>query len=178
MIYIIGGTPRAGKSTLAKKLVERQAVPFLSTDFILHMVNDTLPETKLTKPYAEIPLKFFPYIKNLIKHIKNSIKDYTIEGDAFLPAQIFELQKDYDLKVCFLGFSKITLPEIKDYVGENNWLNDLSDFDINNLPQWIIEKSQTLKQDCEKYNIKYFDMADGLYEQNLEKAYTYLVEGK
>lgn len=176
MIYLIGGTPRAGKTTLAKKLVEKNAIPFLSTDVVLHMVSDTLPELNLLKPYAEIPAKFFPYMTNLIEHLQKTIKDYAIEGDAFSPAHVAEFQKKYEIRACFLGFSKTTLKEIEDHVGENDWLDDLSPSDRENLPQWIMEKSGSIKQECATHGIRYFDMAGGVYDQNLEKAYDYLVK--
>lgn len=178
MIYLIGGTPRAGKSTLAMKAVKEKAIPFLSTDVVLHMVSDTQPELSLTKPYADIPVKFFPYLSNLIKHVQSSIKDYVIEGDLFSPSQVVELQKSYSVKACFLGFSRVTLEDIQRHVGENNWLNDLSETERQNLPQWIVEKSQEIKQACKANAIRYFDMADGTYEQNLVKAYAYLFENR
>lgn len=173
MLYLIGGTPRSGKSTLAKRLVERNNIAFLSTDFLIHMINETVPDIHFIEPYAEIPNKFYPYLKNLLKHVEDSVRDYTIEGDAFLPSHVFEWQKIYKMKACFLGFSKITLQEIKDNVGENDWLDDLSNTDRENLPDWIMKTSSALKEECQKYHIQYFDMADGPYNQNLEKAYHY-----
>ena len=177
MIYLIGGAPRTGKSTLANLLVKRDAIPFLSTDVILHMVSETQPELGLTKPYADIPEKFAPYVVNLVKHVQSSHADYAIEGDLLTPRQIAELQKTYDIRACFLGFSAITLKEIQDHVGENDWLGDLSDADRESLPGQIVERSRELRRECEQYGIRYVDMADGSHGKNLEAAYEWLKNG-
>lgn len=174
MIYLIGGAPRTGKSTLAKLLVKRDAIPFLSTDVILHMVSDTLPELRLTKPYADIPEKFGPFVANLVKHVQSSHADYAIEGDLLTPKYVSELQKIHDIRSCFLGFSTVTLSGIQEHVGENDWLADLSDADRQSLPGQIMERSRSLQRECEQYGIRYVDMADGAYDQNLEVAYGWL----
>lgn len=174
MIYLIGGTPRAGKSTLAKKLLERKSISYVPTDVLLHMVNETQSELSLTKPYSEIPEKFLPYLTNLIKHLQSTVRDFTIEGDAFWPEQVIELQRQFEIRVCFLGFSQITLEQIKKYVGENDWINQTSEDEQSKLPQWIMETSERLKKECTKHVLSYVDMAEGVYEQNIEKAYTYL----
>lgn len=175
MFYLIGGAPRTGKSTLAQKLVERNAIPFVSTDVLLHMVSDTLPELSLTKPYEEIPEKFFPYIKNLFKHLDSSLKNYTVEGDLLLPSHISVLQKEYELRSCFLGFSSITLQELEQHVGENDWIQELPASEKANLPKWIMAKSLQIKQECDRYNVPYVDMSSDSYEQCLERAYSFLV---
>ncbi|HBP00245.1 TPA: hypothetical protein DD617_03610 [Candidatus Uhrbacteria bacterium] len=86
-----------------------------------------------------------------------------------------ELKKEYEIQACFLGFSKITLQEIKEHVGENDWLGDLSEADLQNLPNWIMETSRGLKDECEKYQIPYVDMIEGSYGRNLDRAYTCLL---
>ena len=59
MIYLIGGPPRCGKSTVAKVLSEKTGIPWISTDAIECMV----------KPYisAEVIPELFPksYIREL-----------------------------------------------------------------------------------------------------------------
>lgn len=176
MFYLIGGVPRAGKSTLAQKLVERKSIAFISTDVILHMVSDTLPDLGLTKPYDEIPTKFFPYISNLLKHLDSSVGAYTIEGDVLLPSQVVLLQKEYKIKACFLGCSRITLQQLEEHIGENDWISELPETEKADLPQWIMKKSIKIKQECDKYGLTYIDMSSDAYEKCLERAYLHLVQ--
>lgn len=176
MMYLIGGVPRAGKSTLAQKLVERRSISFVSTDVILHMVSDTLPDLSLTKPYDDIPAKFFPYIRNLLKHLESSVRAYTVEGDIITPSQVKLLQNEYEVKACFLGFSFITLRQLQEYVGDNNWIGELSEEERTNLPPWIMKKSAQIRQECDKYGLMYIDMSSDVYEACLERAYRYLTE--
>ena len=34
MIYLIGGSPRSGKTTLSKKLAKELDIPYISTDYL------------------------------------------------------------------------------------------------------------------------------------------------
>lgn len=68
------------------------------------------------------------------------------------------------------------MQQIQDHVGENDWLGDLPESELLDLPQWIMEKSRAIRQECETNGIRYFDMSDGVYEKNLEEAYLYLVD--
>ena len=176
MIYLIGGTPRAGKSTLSKIITERKGIPYISLDFIVHMINGVQPELNLIDPYAEIPTKFYPYLKNLLINIEHSVSYYTVEGDAFTPQQVSELSTQFKVRSCFMGFSHITLEQIKKNIGENDWLNDRSEQEQAETPAWIIKRSAEIKKECAKCGIQYFDMAEGDYQENLEKAYNYLLE--
>ncbi|KKR04778.1 MAG: hypothetical protein UT33_C0016G0003 [Candidatus Peregrinibacteria bacterium GW2011_GWC2_39_14] len=103
MIYLIDGVPRAGKSTLAKKLVEKNGIPFVSTDMVFNMLNDTIPEFNLIEPYAERHIKFFPFFKNLMKHVQNSVKDYVIEGDIFRRRKCMSSKRSTKFRRASLG---------------------------------------------------------------------------
>ena len=157
-------------------LVQRKSIAFLSTDVVLHMVSDTLPELNLTKPYDEISTRFFPYVSNLLKHIESSVKNYTVEGDAFTPSQVALLQKTYNVRSCFLGFSRITLQQLEEHVGENNWIAELPESEKINLPQWIMTKSLQIEEACRTHDVTYIDMAGDSYERCLERAYLHLTE--
>ncbi|MBI4836589.1 MAG: hypothetical protein HY817_05000 [Candidatus Abawacabacteria bacterium] len=175
MLYIIGGTPRAGKSKLAKLLLERNKIPFLSTDFLIHMIQEAQPDLRLTIPYNEISDKFCPYFTALVKHIIDTTSPYTIEGDAFLPKQIPALEKIYQIKAVFLGISQCSLETILNFVGENDWINKLSQKDKEVLPIQLMESSKNIEDQCREYNQFYIDMSIGDYQSNLESAYQYIM---
>ncbi len=175
MIYLIGGPPRVGKSTLAQKFTKEKNIPFISTDMLLWMLIDTIPELNLWKPYTEVPKKFFPFLKNFVKHTVATVPDYVIEGDAFYPEQVAELQKEFQVRACFLGTSHISLETIKKHVGHNDWLDEISEQEKTDLPGWIMEVSGTIQAECKKFSLPYFDTASN-FEEAINRAFQSLLE--
>ena len=160
---------------MAQKIVERDGLPFISTDSVVHMINDSLPGLNIMEGgYNQIPANFYPFLKALIKYTQYAVKDYVIEGDAFFPRQVNELNKEFKIRTCFLGFSHVTLRDIQEDIGHNNWIDDLAEKELHTLPDRIIEASSMLKSECEKYDLRYIDLT-GNYLTNLEKAYRYLL---
>jgi hypothetical protein len=113
MIYQIGGPPRIGKSTLAKILLQKNNVPFVPTDAVFHTLKDTPPtpivDDKLG--HQQKAIDFYPFLRELIKHLHWSGTDFCVEGDAFLPEQIDQLIHDPEfekihMRCVFLGMAK------------------------------------------------------------------------
>ncbi|MBI3485407.1 hypothetical protein HY025_00520 [Candidatus Daviesbacteria bacterium] len=176
MTYLIGGAPRVGKSKLAQMLLKRQKIAFVSLDSLVHMLKQAAPNLNVTDEihYIQKAESFYPFLKEFIFVNKYGVKDYCIEGDAFLPKQAFELNKLFEVKSVFLGISKANLKQILENQGFNDWLGDLEESQLQKLPEKIMEMSEYLKKECQKYNLKYFDLAQN-YNQTLEQAYDYLI---
>jgi len=51
MIYLIGGSPRAGKTTLAKALAKRLRIPWIATDTLEVITRSYIPKSKWRKCY-------------------------------------------------------------------------------------------------------------------------------
>lgn len=174
MIYLIGGASRVGKSTLAKMLLTRKGISYIPADLLTHAVNDTYPDLGLRKNgWDSIPDKFFPLLKNILLGIKFYEAGFTVEGDSFFPSHAKELMKEIEMKCCFLGTSNINLKDIRGH-SFYDWVGTRPEKEQQELPGWIIEKSNMFKEDCEKYGITYFDMAIER-EKTLEAAYDFLI---
>ena len=177
MMYLIGGAPRTGKSLLAKKILERKKITNVSTDILVHMLKKTAPELGV-KDESDLRLKsdkFYPFLFNFIKVAKYYSSGYVIEGDAFMPKDVIELSKEYQIRACFLGYSKLSLETVLKHVGDNNWLSDLSEGEKSGLPDWIIRNSQMISEQCKTHGIAYFDLSKD-FESEHERAYEYLTE--
>ena len=181
MIYLIGGPPRVGKSKLSQKLVERKNIPFCPTDAIFHMLIRTAPQLGIKdgQGYQNKAKSFYPYLKCFIHMMAYSVEDYCIEGDSFLPEQVDQLLKEEDLKefdirCVFLGLSKLTHQQMMDNIGQNAWLLNKSKEEQENTAKSTIERSNLLKEECHKYNLKYIDQAED-FENGQEEAYSYLL---
>ena len=114
MLYLIGGVPQVGKSTLAKLILERKKIAHVDTDWIIHMLMFAAPQlgiktfTKLNKhEFKNKAINFYPFLYQFVKHNQPVIEDYVIEGDSFLPEHVSKLQKEFHVKACFLGTSNL-----------------------------------------------------------------------
>ncbi len=177
MIYLIGGVPRVGKTTLAKLLLQRKGIPFVPTDTLAHTLTHMYPQLGIQfgkeGAWENIPDQFYPFLKSFVHGVKYHISDYTVEGDAFFPAHAQKLiEEEKDIRCCFLGASSITLEDIRKYAFDD-WVGDLPEKRQKEIPAWIMEKSLMLKAESEKRGIPYFDMAIDR-EKTLEAAYQFL----
>lgn len=175
MIYLIGGAARVGKSNLAKRLLEKNKVPFFSTDALVHTLKKLAPNLGVTDelPYPEIGERFFPYLEMLVRHMGFGTSDYCFEGEVILPSFSTKL-RDYDVRAIFLGNSNPNSEDLLKFVGPNDWISELSKERQTGLPLWITESSEFFKNECLKNEQPYIDLSEG-YEMGLERAHNILV---
>ncbi|MFI1301883.1 hypothetical protein [Streptomyces sioyaensis] len=93
MIYLIGGPPRVGKSTLAWMLLEREGLPGCPTDALVSMLQRAAPEHGVrhgTHPDKAVPAQ--PFLIEFIRAAAEALDDsdpqdgYVVEGDIGTPA--------------------------------------------------------------------------------------------
>lgn len=124
MIYLIGGTPRVGKSTLTSLILERKKIAVLSTDVIRNLLDFSPTKVGIKDLAVEKKSEaFFPYFLQLLKILQNKYSDYVIEGDLFTPEQLSTMQEQIKFKCCFLGTSNITLEDLKKVKKEHDWVS-------------------------------------------------------
>ena len=175
MIYLIGGCPRVGKSTLAQKLVKDKCIPYVPLDTVVHMLKEGSTDVDI-ESNTDVPEKFYPFLERFIYHTKYGVSDYTIEGVAFTPRQAYKLLQEYEMRVCFLGTSSISLETVLKHGGVNNWLKLHSHEEQQRLVESYIPRSAKIKAECEEFNLQYFDMALLSYPENINKAFNYLID--
>lgn len=173
MLYLIGGPAKVGKSKLAERLLNEKQIPYFPTDVFI----ETLKGNKLgIFGAAKRAEEFAPYFQSMMKILPGYCEDYCVEGNAFMPAQVSELEKntDIELRACFLGMSKTNLDTILKYAGPQTWLmTNLSEMQRREYPKWLVKNSEEIEQQCKVYGYKYFDLADD-YAAKFEQAYKYL----
>lgn len=179
MIYLIGGAIRTGKSALAHKILLDKKVSVISTDVIIGLLMDFIKRQDSSDTRSYIVKKaenFFPYLRKMIEvNTVLGINDYVYEGDIILPGHAASLAKEYKIKTCFLGFSHITVDQLGQYIGNHQWLDELTEEKLNELPKRIMDDSKYIEEECDKYGSRYFDLSND-YDKQHELAYSYLVE--
>jgi 2-phosphoglycerate kinase len=128
MIYLIGGAPRTGKTTLAKQLSKKLKISWISTDTLEVIAREYISEKDLSKAYPYTTLRRANGARNndefyskyssakIVKVLKDQAKtnhdaieamianeidngnDYIMEGYHLLPGFVSTLIKKYGRK--------------------------------------------------------------------------------
>lgn len=179
MLYLIGGMPRVGKTTLAQMILERDKISWIPLDVVREALHASVPSLKIQEGkdwWVGHHDKFFPFLRELIDSFVITRRSYVLEGDSFTPQQAYAIMKEFGIKTCFLGTSKLDVETLKTFKGAGDfWTDTLSKEDLDVLPSWIIDISQKYKLECENLGIKYFDVSLD-HKQTLENAYEYLTK--
>ncbi|MEI6478158.1 MAG: hypothetical protein WCO52_04185 [bacterium] len=114
MIYLIGGPPRCGKTTLARELSRRLAIPYVPADYLMSVITPYIPredmKERLPHWYARVKTEksndrlyaeytpqeivdgylveaesYWPGIKNFIVYALHDEQDFIIEGAQLRP---------------------------------------------------------------------------------------------
>lgn len=152
MIYLIGGSPKCGKTTLAKKLSKVQKIPWVSTDSLETVIKSYFDKTNLSKNFPvseqrgksndekyskysskEIINAYCKQAKTLYQAIEMFVlaeitdgNDYIIEGYHIEPKLITQLKRKYknNIKSVFLIKNDINkfISNIKKSSTPNDWI--------------------------------------------------------
>lgn len=181
MLYVLGGAPRSGKTLLARRIVSEKGIPYFPLDALFGALANGAPELGVSyeNSLVERPSKMWPISKHLFKFFFQEEKDYLLEGDSILPAQMDELVRaGKPIKCCFLGYADVSADDKlslirKHHQGEIDWTKDMSDEDMLGMVNEMIRFSIYLKEECVKYGIKYFDVSHD-FEDVRKTAFEYL----
>lgn len=182
MVYLIGGCPRSGKSTLAREILQKKGIAFTSFDVLAQALKKGLPELGFHtntdfESYISKCDKYFPFIWPFIKTARHLDNYYCIEGCDFTPLHAKQLQtlafeNNFQIKVCFLGFSEITDYELGKFTHHKSWMHGKPIDQVKLSAENFIRISNYNFEECRKLGIKYFDVSNDL-DSAILKAYKY-----
>lgn len=169
MLYLIGGASRSGKSTIARRMLTEKQVSYFPVDAYISSIEDV--ETfgiKYGMDFEEKSEKLWPLLDSLCDHLYELEDSYLIEGDGLLPYRVHEFMQTRNqvhMRVCFVGYCTINPEEKLKLIRANSnhkddWTRDQSDEKVLSSIESIITFSKYLREECEKYNIKFFDSSD------------------
>ena len=163
---IIGGTVRAGKSTLAEKIVKELGYSICESDSIVNAFDKAFPSLGIIhKDPTGAREKYKPFLHELLTGFYRTLKYQGIvtvfPGAQFLPSTIDEYSKKDKYIVIFLGLDGIKgedlLKKIREMDNEHDWTFKESDEKLLRHCNKIIEESEMLKNECKKYGFYYFN---------------------
>lgn len=121
MIYLIGGPPKCGKTTLSKQLAKSQVIPWISTDALQNSIKPYVPKEEFDQKFPSSAAKYktndelyakhsqeelilayrtqaktlFPAISAFVESEILDGNDFIVEGLHVEPELIAELEKKY-----------------------------------------------------------------------------------
>ncbi len=176
VIYLIGGVGRAGKSTLATKLIEAKPMPCVPTDALVSMLKAGAPKLGMKHGSPRSANKFEKFFYGLTGTLNHAWTDAVIEGDFVLPRFTTQLRKqEIDFVACFIGLSKVTHRQLIDFEGSNKWYSLENTEGRREARRFIIERSRTIENACYDLDLPYFDMSAGDYKRQQKRVLRYLL---
>jgi 2-phosphoglycerate kinase len=151
MFYLIGGAPRSGKTTLAKKLALKTGIPWVSTDTLESIVmeytsresiDDLFPKSLMrrqtnqsndemytTYSSGQIVNAYLTQGKNLERAIEVFVEceakykhEFILEGHHIHPEFVTHLKERFELKAIFVG--RDSVEKTKDAITQHSHEND------------------------------------------------------
>lgn len=176
MIHLIGGPPRVGKTTLTLILLERAGLPYLPTDTLVTMLQETAPEYGVrhgAHPDKAGPAQ--PFLLAFLTAVAASLDPadpadgYTVEGDVITPATATALAAaGIPCTAVFLGNTGLTPALLR--AAPDDWLAGSPPEAYERTATLVRERSATLRAECERSGQIYVDTGRN-HEEALEFAY-------
>ncbi len=202
--YLIGGTPRTGKTTLTLRFIEHKPILGASTDAIRYTLRRVIaPEDEpdlfhLGKYTSNDPERRAELINNpqaiidiqnkeseivwrsVVNFIKSNLEDgfdVLIEGVAILPSLL--QGADFEYKVVFLGnLSDQHVDTIINSARQNpnDWMHSLEDETIKAFAVFNQSFSQYIKNQADQYGMQYVEVRDDFFSEDIDYAFTTLLD--
>lgn len=155
---VIIGSPRSGKSTLAKRLFERdKRYSIIGSDEVRHSFDKVFPELEINDRCGIGTKTKFPLFMNKLLTLlsRNNVRDiyYIFEGDFSYFEQAVELFDRNKNILIFMGKAEITPEELfklcRKYATEpDDWTKPRTDEDLRRYCVDYVKMSKYNKEKC------------------------------
>jgi len=185
MIYLVGGASRAGKSTLARRLVQQQGIPYFPIDALMMAFANGYAAFGMdpNTPSETRGEQLWPILRALAVNLleeERTHPTYLLEGDELLPKYVAELSSAYpgQVRACFIGYTRAAPAEKLQQVrqAEPDWNTWCPDQDVLAFLAYSVRFSRYLESECAAYGLPYFDGSDD-FARATEEAGAYLLAG-
>ncbi len=163
VLYLVGGAPRVGKSSLAQRLLAIDGIPWLPTDVLRTVLRRVLPEL------------------DAIDHgtVDASLLDrFLIEGFELAPCYPGRLRAalaGIEVRACFLGHGSFSSEDLAGYRGPKPQHHGASRKDLGEAAGWIRRRSRQLRDECGQAGMPYVDVGEVGFEAAMIDARRHLL---
>ncbi|MEC1752190.1 adenylate kinase [Bacillus mojavensis] len=183
MLYLIGGSSRSGKTTTAKRMLAETKIPYFSLDYLMMGIANGVPEMDINPTDGDFKngQRLWKIINPLMTAMVENKIDYIIEGVQLIPSHVSQFEQYYlgNVKTCFIGIAEINIENNIDKMKfhssmtENDGLRNLDHLQIKSELERIKTDSIRIKEECQKYNLQYFESSLN-FNETIETIIAYL----
>ena len=178
IVYLVGGAPRVGKSSLAQRLLAIDGIPWLPTDVIRTVVRRVVPEVDAVDQdpvdAASLGEVMYPHIEQAAEVCAEEANRFLIEGfelAPFYPMRLRAALGGTEIRACFLGHGSFSAEDLAGYRGPKPQSErDLSPGELRESASWIRHRSRELRQQCEALRVPYVDVGEAGFEVAMTEA--------
>jgi hypothetical protein len=182
VLYLVGGAPRVGKSSLAQRLLEADGIPWLPTDVIRTVLRRVLPQLDVIDEDpvdAAVLAEFmYPYIEQAAEVCAMEAERFLIEGFELSPLHPARLQaalEGTEVRACFLGHTSFSSDDLADYMGPKPQHHGASDAELDEAATWIRRRSIDLREQCHDASLPYVDIGKVGFKDTMTQARRHLL---
>ncbi len=182
MLYLLGGTPRSGKTIITRRFRAQTGIPYFCLYYLMMGFTKGLPDHGVDAEDDErkVAELLWPVVKPLATALVEDEVDYMIEGVQLLPRHARELRDNLDkyIRPCFLGFAEVDtrekLRQIRCFgYDPDDWFRDFDEERAIREIERLKVFSVNLRDECREYDLKYFEVSTDI-EQTIQEVIQYL----
>ncbi len=155
-LYLVGGAPRVGKSSLAHRLLETDGIPWLPTDVLRTVLRRVLPAEVCAEEYERFLIDGF-------------------ELSPSYPARLRAALEGTAVWACFLGHEGFAVEDLVGYRGPKPQHHGASREELRQAAAWIRRRSRELRQECAAVGVPYVDVGEVGFEAAMVRARGHLL---
>jgi len=166
-LYLVGGAPRVGKSSLARRLLEADGIPWLPTDVLRTVLRRVLPGLDAVdqdpvdaRVLAEV---MYPHVEQAAEVCAEEAERFLIEGFELSPSYPARLRAALEgtaVRACFLGHEGFSVGDLLAYRGPKPQHHGASREELGEAAAWIRRRSRQLRQECADAGVPYVDVGE------------------
>lgn len=183
-LYIIGGSPRCGKTIILNEVMQKQPMLSISSDAIRAGVRFLNKNNRIDFPEEMIEdLLPWEILIGLIQRYDHQNIPLIAEGVVFTPERVQSLKlKNLELRAVFVGFSSNEFidrvvdhgKQAKDWVYDN--INTKGEEHVRQVMNELKEKSIALQVEAERLGYPFFSADKMPFDEFKECVVSFLLE--
>lgn len=166
VLYLVGGAPRVGKSSLAQQLLAADGNPWLPTDVIRTVLRHVLPELDAVDQdpvdAGRLAELMYPHIEQAAEVCAEEAERFLIEGFELAPSYPARLEAALPgttIRACFLGHRTFSADDLFSYYGPKpQHEREASVAELEQAAAWIRRRSRQLRYECQAEGQPYVDV--------------------
>ncbi len=173
-LYLIGGSPRCGKTTIFNSFINKKPMIAIPTDAIRAGVRYLNKHNRINFSEDEIENNLpWEMVVGLIHRYDHKNIPLIIEGVVITPERVKNLKLDnLELRAVFVGFTEETHIEkiIEHGLTEKDWVydhitsNNGDDTEVRKMFKSLQEKNKLTKEKADEYGYSFFSPEDLPFE--------------